>query len=214
MQYGGYSYPVVEIGCQCWFAENLRTTTYANGELIPSAVTYEEWESATGAATAVYGDGDSLCFHGAEFDACVPALSLAEYGRLYNWYAVDDSQGLCPTGWHVPTRQEWIELENFITCQGFEGTEGTALKSTSGWYNDGNGTDDFGFSALPGGIRDNDITDFINAGAAGYWWSANEYSDDNSEAWGRGLVFEWTYTGEDVFWKDEGMSVRCLKDSE
>ena len=86
-----------------------------------------------------------------DIDACDETQSLAEYGRLYNWYAVDDARSLCPSGWHVPTDGEWTDLENHISSQGFSGTEGTALKSTYGWYNGGNGTDDFGFSALPGG---------------------------------------------------------------
>ncbi len=101
----------------------------------------------------MYGEGSSMCNYSPDIDACDEAQSLAEYGRLYNWYAVDDARSLCPSGWHVPTDGEWTDLENYISSQGFSGTEGTALKSTYGWYNGGNGTDDFGFSALPGGYR-------------------------------------------------------------
>ncbi len=90
------------------------------------------WNGAAYGASCVYPDAWA-------------SLSLTLYGRLYNWYAVDDPVGLCPTGWHVPTDGEWTELEDYITSQGFSGTEGTALKSTSGWSSGGNGTDDFGF---------------------------------------------------------------------
>ena len=102
----------------------------------------------------MYGEGSSFCEnYSPNIDACDGAQSLAEYGRLYNWYAVDDARGLCPSGWHVPTDCEWTDLENYITSQGFSGIEGTSLKSTYGWYDGGNGTDNFGFSALPGGYR-------------------------------------------------------------
>ena len=113
----------------------------------------------------MYGEGSSACYnYSPDIDACDEAQSLSEYGRLYNWYAVDDARGLCPSGWHVPTDGEWTDLEDFITSQGFSGTEGTALKSTYGWYDGGNGTDDFGFSALPGGYRRYYDGDFDDAG--------------------------------------------------
>ncbi len=131
----GYSYSTVLIGDQCWFAENLRTTVYGNGDVIPAGLTDGEWDSTTSGATAVYGEGSSMCYnYSPDIDACDEAQSLAEYGRLYNWYAVDDARSLCPSGWHVPTDGEWTDLENHISSQGFSGTEGTALKSTYGWY--------------------------------------------------------------------------------
>ncbi len=113
-----------------------------------------------------------MCNYSPDIDACDEAQSLSEYGRLYNWYAVDDARGLCPSGWHVPTDGEWTDLEDFITSQGFSGTEGTALKSTYGWTGGGNGTDDFGFSALPGGTARSSGY-FSDAGSVGYWWSSS-----------------------------------------
>jgi uncharacterized protein (TIGR02145 family) len=108
----GYSYSVVEIGDQCWFAENLRSTVYANGDVILTGLTDGDWTSTTLGATAVYGEGNSGCnSFSPDIDACDEAQSLSEYGRLYNWYAVDDARGLCPTGWHVPTDVEWMVLE-------------------------------------------------------------------------------------------------------
>ena len=162
----GYNYSVVQIGDQCWFAENLRTTTYLNGDVIPAGLTDGDWSSTTSGATAVYGEDDGCDNYSPDIDACDETQSLAEYGRLYNWYAVDDVRSLCPSGWHVPTDGEWTDLENHISSQGFSGTEGTALKSTYGWSNSGNGTDDFGFSALPGGFRTTTMATSTMPGAA------------------------------------------------
>ena len=208
----GHTYSVVEIGDQCWFAENLRTTTYADGTDIPAGLTDGEWTSTTSGATAVYGEGSSTCYNDSpDIDACDEAQSLAEYGRLYNWYAVDDARGLCPTGWHVPTDGEWTDLENYISSQGFSGTEGTALKSTYGWYNGGNGTDDFGFSALPGGYRYFYNGSFLNAGFNGYWWSS---SPSGGSAWGRDLGFYNPGIFQIYDSPRGGFSVRCLRDAD
>ena len=208
----GYTYDVVEIGNQCWFAENLRTTVYSNGDLIPAGLTGGEWTSTTSGATAVYGEGSSTCSHDSpDIDACDEVQSLAEYGRLYNWYAVDDARGLCPSGWHVPTDGEWTELEVTITSQGFDETEGTALKSTSGWSNDGNGPDDFGFSALPGGFRGNLNGYFTQAGGNGYWWSS---SPNGGNAWSRNLNSVSPAISRFDFNPRAGFSVRCLRDAE
>lgn len=149
--FDGYWYETVLIGDQCWFAENLRTTVFTNGDVIPAVIGDVLWWMTEG-ATTVYGDGNyCISTDGVDFDACDDVQSLSEYGRLYNWLAVDDERGLCPTGWHVPTDVEWTELEHYITSQGISGMEGTALKSTTGWSNNDNGTNDFGFSGLPGG---------------------------------------------------------------
>jgi uncharacterized protein (TIGR02145 family) len=210
--FDSYSYDVVEIGDQCWFAENLRTTTYADGTAIPAGLTDGEWDLTTSGATAVYGEGSSACQNQSpDIDACDAAQSLAEYGRLYNWYAVDDARGLCPSGWHVPTDGEWTNLENFITAEGFSGTEGTALKSTYGWYNGGNGTDDFGFSALPGGVRLGEDGHFYNAGDIGHWWSSSPSVDS---AWFRHLNYNYPVIFRFNNDSRDGFSVRCLKDAE
>ena len=209
--FDGHNYATVEIGDQCWFAENLRTTVYADGNLIAADLTEGEWASTAFGATAVFGEGGSECGNNSsDFDACDEAQSLAEHGRLYNWYAVDDARGLCPNGWHVPTDGEWTELENYITSQGFAGTEGTALKSTTSWSNNGNGTDDFGFSALPGGVRYYDSGGFSNAGNSGSWWSS---SLNGGDAWRRALGSG----SPDIARYDNdaryGFSVRCLRDA-
>ncbi len=211
----GYNYSLTTIGDQCWFAENLRTTAYADGTVIPSGLTDGEWMSTTAGATAVYGEGSTECDGiNSIIDACDESLSLAEYGRLYNWYAVDDTRGLCPTGWHVPTDGEWMELEDHITSQGFDGAEGIALKSTLGWPGDGiggNGTDDFGFSALPGGYRFFFNGEFVYSGAGGFMWS----SSSNGEAsWFRVLLSYSSEIDRNDTDPRSGFSVRCLRDSD
>jgi len=210
--FDGYSYAAVFIGDQCWFAENLRTTTYLNGDVIPAGLTDGDWSSTTSGATAVYGEGSSYCEnYSPDIDACDEAQSLAEYGRLYNWYAVDDARGLCPSGWHLPTDGEWTDLENHITSQGFSGTEGTALKATYGWNGGGNGTDDFGFSALPGGARYYSGGYFYVAGNVGHWWSS---SPSGGSAWARYLLYDSPDVGRDNYYPRYGFSVRCLRDAE
>ena len=192
----GYNYNVVTIGDQCWFAENMRTTVYADGTVIPEVTGNGAWQGLSSGARCDYDNN---------------AGNVATYGRLYNWYAVDDSRGLCPSGWHVPTDDEWTDLEDYITSQGFAGTEGTALKSTSGWYNDGNGTDDFGFSALPGGYRTYSSGGFFSAGNRGYWWSS---SPNGGLAWFRNLNFINPDILRYYFNSRYGFSVRCLRDAE
>ena len=106
--YQGYDYATVLIGEQCWFAENLRSENYANGDAIPSNLSDSEWSSNTSGGVTVIGEGSSTCNnYSPDGDACDDTWSLNEYGRLYNWYAVDDARGLCPSGWHIPTDEEW-----------------------------------------------------------------------------------------------------------
>ena len=192
----GYDYAVVQIGDQCWFAENLRTTTYADGSAIPEETDDAAW---TGLSTGARCDYDN------------DASNALTYGRLYNWYAVNNGSGLCPSGWHVPTDGEWTALETYLGANGHSGAEGTALKSTSGWNSGGNGTDNFGFSALPGGLRDNDLGLFYGAGNFGEWWSS---SPDGGSGWIRSLSYD--YPG--IYWGNSnprsGFSVRCLRDAD
>jgi len=216
--FDGYWYQTVLIGGQCWFAENLRTTVYANGDIIPAELTDEEWSSTTSGATAVFGEGDSYCQDGVLdiFDGCDEQQSLAEFGRLYNWYAVDDARGLCPPGWHVSTDAEWTTLEEYAICEGFEGNEGNALKSTAGWSPyisngvllTGNGTDDFGFSALPGGFRFGGPGYF--SGNNGHWWSA---TPNDSSAWYRYMYPNGIGLYRSNSGPRAGAAVRCLRDT-
>jgi len=130
----------------------------------------------------------------------------AKYGRLYNWYAVKDPRGLAPRGWHIPSDDEWTVLTDYL---GGEDVAGTKMKSKSGWLDNGNGTNESGFSGLPGGGRDGSGT-FGDFGGFGYWWSSTESSTSN--AWIRFL----NYVDGNVFryssLKGKGFSVRCLRD--
>ena len=218
VNFNNYAYQTVLIGSQCWFAENLRTTTYADGTVIPAGLTDGEWISTTAGATAVYGEGSSSCNnYSPDIDACDDAQSLAAYGRLYNWYAVDDDRGLCPAGWHVPTDEEWMVLEMELGMSeseanslGWRGTdEGAQLKSASGWSSGGNGTDDFGFSALPGGYCAHTSGTFQNAGVNGYWWSS---SPSAYYFWSRSLSHDESGISRFYNFPRYGFSVRCVRD--
>ena len=144
LSYQGYDYATVLIGEQCWFAENLRSENYENGDAIPASLSDSAWQGTLSGAVAVYGEGSSDCDDfSPDGDACDESWSLNEYGRLYNWYAVDDARGLCPSEWHVPTDDDWIELEDEI---GYPA--GVPMKTSYGWQNNANGTNSSGFTGL------------------------------------------------------------------
>ena len=194
LEYQGYDYATVLIGQQCWFAENLRNENYENGDAIPSNLSDSEWSSTTSGAVAVYGEGSSTCYNSPGIDACAEAWSLNEYGRLYNWYAVDDARGLCPSGWHVPTDGEWMTMEMALgmseaqaNATGWRGTDqGTQMKTDYGWSNGGIGLNSSGFSGLPGGNRHSCNGNFDVAGGSGSYWSS---SPSGSISYLDGLVF-------------------------
>ncbi|MBM3418975.1 MAG: hypothetical protein FJY17_08680 [Bacteroidetes bacterium] len=184
----------VTIGTQVWMTRNLDVSTFRNGDPIPQAKTDEEWEKA--------GENKEPAWCYYEND---PANG-AKYGKLYNWYAVSDSRGLAPVGYHIPSDAEWEKLVDYL---GGEGKAGDQMKSKQGWAEDGNGTNSSGFSGLPGGFRPNDGT-FNSFGKYGYWWSSTGGS--TSSAWLRDL----DYSNGDVYRSDankgRGFSVRCLRD--
>ena len=206
--YQGYDYATVLIGEECWFAENLRSESYENGDAIPAGLSDSEWGSTISGAVAVYGEGSSTCYnYSPDGDACDEAWSLNEYGRLYNWYAVDDARGLCPSGWHVPTDGEWTVLTDHL---GGASIAGVHMKTSYGWDAGGNGTNSSGFSGLPGGYRDYDGT-FFSAGGNGYWWSS---SPVGSFAWYRNLVSSSGNVVRANYYPRIGFSVRCVRDAE
>ena len=130
------------------------------------------------------------------------------YGGLYNWYAVDDARGLCPSGWHVPTDAEWTILTDHL---GGASVAGGQMKTTYGWYDDGNGTNSSGFSGLPGAYRDYINGYFGNAGYDALWWSS---SPNGSYAWYRYLDFEYENVYRFNTNQRYGFSVRCVRDAE
>jgi uncharacterized protein (TIGR02145 family) len=193
----GNTYQTVWIGNQNWMAENLKTTTYNNGTPIDLITDSLDWDTIPTEAYCWYDNNQT---------------QYAEtFGALYNWYAVETGK-LCPDGWHVPTSHEWVRLEENIASDGHNGTEGTSLKATSGWNSNGNGTDDYGFTALPGGVR-NGYGEFKYVDSSCFWWSTTEVSDStNVNVWYPALSYNYSFVYRSIADKGVGMSIRCLKD--
>ena len=192
----GNSYKTVIIGNQEWMASNLRTTKYFDGTTIPNVTDNNKWSNLSTGAWSHY-DNDS------QYDNT--------YGKLYNWHAVETKK-LCPAGWHVPTDAEWRVLTDYLAANGHSGTEGTALKSKSGWSSggmSGNGTDDYGWLGLPNGRRDVG-NGFYDIGTIGDWWSSSDGC--TGAVLNRGLesYTNTVYTSCYVN-KKNGLSVRCLR---
>jgi uncharacterized protein (TIGR02145 family) len=204
------TYSTVIIGTQEWTAENLNACTFRNGDLIPEAKTNEEWEEAgkEGKAAWCYYDND-------------PANGI-KYGRLYNWYAVNDKRGLAPEGWHIATEDEWALLWNYL---GGDTLAGEKMKNIRGWSMNGNGNNSSGFSALPGGNREQGK--FTLSSEFGFFWSStqasNTIAENTDETWAMepNCNFSWynelSCTDSKVHsaWcysnKRCGYSVRCVK---
>jgi uncharacterized protein (TIGR02145 family) len=126
-----------------------------------------------------------------------------KYGRLYDW---ETAKRACPPGWHLPSDKEWQELVDFA---GGNAIAGRRLKAASWWVNNGNGTDDYGFAALPGGLVSSDGR-FANGGGSGLWWSATELSAAGAYRWGMDCDDE--LVSRDGRNKSYLFSVRCVKD--
>jgi len=192
VEFDGYSYATVEIGDQCWFQENLRSEHYLNGDLIPGDQDGSIWNTASIGLQSYYNNDSS---------------NLAIYGRLYNWYAVDDARGLCPTGWHVPTDGEWTVLTDFL---GGSSVAGGKMKEagTAHWNSPNTGADNSsGFTGLGSGYRWGNSS--YNVLSYDYFWSS---SPSGSNAWYRRLDYNSAGVYRDVYrWKD-GFSVRCALD--
>ena len=200
----GNEYPIVTIGSQEWFKTNLRVTKYKNGDAIPTDIADADWIKLTSGACAAYPDTD-----------------IAINGLLYNWYAASDARGLCPEGWHVPTEKDYQTLEIAIgmaeeTAAGKPGwrqtdKEGTKLKANVEGFN---GSDLFGFTAMPAGQRAEGKGNFNNIGTYAYFWTCDEFTDNPEKAYRRVLQAKYETIANSVISKLAGYSVRCVKDSE
>ncbi len=188
--YENNNYPIVQIGSQIWMAKNLASLKYSNGDNIPNVYALNNNDN---------GEANT-------------------FGYLYTWDATMNGsassyenpsgiQGICPTGWHVPSSPEWGELAESLGGYDFAGAE---LKSvgTSLWSSPNNGTNSSGFTALPGSFRRNDGS-FGTEGETGYWWISNS-SEGNAAI--RHIRYNESYLGTGTFYNEAGISVRCVKD--
>jgi len=206
----GNVYQTIIIGNQYWMAENLKVTHYRNGDPIPNVTDNSHWTNLSTGAYCYY-DND-------------PA-NEDTYGALYNWYAVneDDSRGLAPAGWHVPTDDDWKELEMFLGMTqaqaddtGYRGTnEGSKLAGNASLWSNGDlinnaefGTS--GFTALPGGVRYYDNGFFGGMSSCGWFWSSSEYG--SYSAWYRLLGYSSSEVGRSGYFEKGGVSIRCVRD--
>jgi uncharacterized protein (TIGR02145 family) len=185
----------IKIGAQIWMAENLHVDHFCNGDPIPEAKTVDEWKRLASNRKPAW------CYHDND------SSNGVTYGKLYNWYAVNDPRGLAPKGWHIPSDKEWEILTNYL---GGNDNAGAKMKSKSVWNRNDNGTNSSGFSGLPGGfIYDSGL--FNHLGYAAHWWSSSEFNSDS--AWFRFVVFGADHLLRVDGAKGEGLSVRCLRDS-
>jgi clan AA aspartic protease (TIGR02281 family) len=214
----GHIYKTVQIGGQTWMAENLRTTRYQNGEQIFSDQSVD-WSVAYRGAYCTYGS---------------KASNAPIHGLLYNWFAVNDSRGLCPMGWHIPTEQEWMLLIGYL---GGDERAGGPLKSTSRWMTPNFGaTNSSGFNALPSGYRTNFVgmgtisasgsyvrgdEGFNNIDESAYFWSISPYNKTvTKDRYGKpeqqavnfGLYYKTSDANLWHFPLQYGLSCRCLRD--
>lgn len=191
----GNIYKTVTIGTQTWMAENLRTMQYNDGTAIPCVTDNTVWSGLSTGAYCNYNNTTNID-------------TIATYGRLYNWHAVNSGK-LAPKGWHVATDAEWTTL---ITFLGGESIAHGKLKelATTHWTNPNFGaTNESGFTALPGGLRD-DNGFFGNLGLYGYWWSDTESEANTS--WFRALSYGESNESLFSYSKQFAFSVRCVKD--
>ena len=189
----GNVYSTVVIGTQTWMAENLKVTKYRNGDNITHITTNSDWPNDTDGA---YGDYNNN------------PTNSDTYGRLYNWYAVDNSSGLCPEGWHVPTSEEYNALKTHL---GTNAGQKMKEAGTEHWNSTTTGTDSnsSGFTALPAGLRIYNNGAFSNLGVYNYLW-VSDSSGSRANYWylQRNVTTFRTYN----VYKNYGFSVRCLKD--
>ena len=184
----------VQIGSQTWTKENLDVATYRNGDPIPEVQDASTWANLITGAWCYYANNTA---------------NGITYGKLYNWYAVNDPRGLAPNGYHIPTDAEWTTLSTYL---GGEPIAGGKMKEvgTSHWLSPNTGaTNSSGFTGLPGGYRIYNGY-FNNIGGSGYWWSSSEFNPNN--AWFRWLVKDFGNVYRINSSKPTGFSVRCLRD--
>jgi len=189
----GNEYPVIEIGNQCWTKENLKTTKYSDGSLIPNITVDATWANLNTPAWCNYNNSPT---------------NDAIYGKLYNWYSVADPRNICPAGWHVPSDTEWTTLTDYL---GGESVAGGKMKTISYWNAPNTGaTNESGFSGLPGGFRSFTNGTFGLVGNSSFWWSSSV--SFSTSVWTRSLGNTNDNVGRNNYNMRDGLSVRCLRD--
>jgi uncharacterized protein (TIGR02145 family) len=188
----GNVYNVIRIGTQVWLKENLKTTTFNDDVAIAYVTNAASWSALTTHGYCWYNNTES---------------NKATYGALYNWHAVNSGK-LCPTGWHVPSDDEWLTLVNFL---GGESPAGGKLKETgtTHWQSPNSGaTNESGFTALPGGWRRGDTGSYESLNVYGYWWTSTLLTPSS---WFRRIWYNDDKTYRNLTDPKYGMSVRCIK---
>ena len=185
-------YRTVSIGNRIWMTDNLNVSHFRNGDPIPQAVTAEEWEAAGSLGEPAW------CYYNND------PINASIFGKLYNWYAVDDPRGLEPEGWRVSSCRQWANLIDFLDGNNVAGNK---LKSGSGWYLEGNRDNSSKFNGLPGGGRLADGT-FSDVGSAGLWWTSTE--NTAITAYGFNLNYWDSKVLKGTFDKATGLSVRAV----
>jgi uncharacterized protein (TIGR02145 family) len=215
----GNVYQTVIIGNQEWMASNLKVTKYNNSDPIITGLNNSQWSSTTTGAYAVYAHGSVT-----GIDSEQQMIDL--YGNLYNWFAVTDPRGLCPTGWRVPDHNDVTQLGNAIgglaspngnklkSCRQVDSPLGGECNTTQHprWNADPThyGTNDYGFSALPAGLR-SDAGSYSVLGLFGTWWSTTPTSTYAANRWG--VIFNEGNVVVQSYAKPGGMSVRCVREA-
>jgi uncharacterized protein (TIGR02145 family) len=186
------SIPSIQIGNQIWMAHNLAVTHYQNGDPIVLLEPDEYWRQTTDGAWCYYNN-DSVNFH--------------QYGKLYNWYAINDQRGICPDGWRIPTKTDWMELIEF---SGGDSLAGGTLKQPELWERlHDDAADQFNFSAKPSGYR---LTsgEFLNHGIITVFWTADKADQNN--AWDIFIISKSPIAGISQTGAEHGFSCRCIKE--
>jgi len=190
----GQTYKTVKIGNQIWLAENLNVSHFRNGDPIMEAKTNEEWIKAAKEKKPAW------CYYNND------TANGKIYGKLYNWYAVTDYRGLAPEGWHIPSSSEWAIMMAYLG--GSTNSTGQKIKATEGWIENGNSNNSSGFTALPGGFR-NDFPTFAFLLYKAGWWTITPTSYDQARYF---YLENNNNCGLDIALKSFGFSVRCIKD--
>ncbi len=199
LTYNGYTYKIVQIGKQVWFAENLRTEKYSNGDSIPDLKEDDDWLRTKNGACCYYNND---------------SRNENPYGKLYNWFTVADTRNVCPAGWHVSSGTDWDILIKFLDpsadlSANIQSRSAGDLLKTSGpkyWGEENNSSNSTGFSAVPGGNRDN--TGFFFVLRTGSYWTSAE-----------GVYYDASVRNMDSYpdvsqfpaGKAWGYSIRCIK---